>query len=49
MHKLQLNEPEELKNDAYENSKIIDVRTKGFHDKSIFQKTFEIGKKVSFL
>ena len=37
VHKLQLNEPEELRNDAYDNSRII---------KRIFRKTFEISKKM---
>ncbi|XP_024041924.1 uncharacterized protein LOC112099055 [Citrus clementina] len=46
VRKLQLNELEELRNDAYENSRIIKARTKAFHDKRIFQKTFEIGQKV---
>ena len=46
MRKLQINELEELKNDAYENSRIIKARTKFFHDKRIFRKTFEIGQKV---
>lgn len=46
VRKLQLNELEELRNDAYENSRIIKARTKAFHDKRIFRKTFEIGQKV---
>ena len=46
MRKLQLNELEELKNDAYENSRIIKERTKVFHDKRFFRKTFEICQKV---
>ena len=46
VRKLQINELEELKNDAYENSRIIKARTKFFHDKRIFRKTFEIGQKV---
>ena len=41
-----MNKLEELRNDAYENSRIIIVRTKFFHDKRIFQKTFEIGQKL---
>ena len=44
--KLQLNELEELRNDTYENSRIIKARTKFFHDKRIFRQTFEIGQKV---
>ena len=46
MRKLQINELEELRNDAYENSRIIKVRTNFFHDKRIFRKTFEINQKV---
>ena len=46
MRKLQLNELEELTNDAYKNSRIIKVRSKNFHNKRIFWKTFEIGKKI---
>ena len=46
VQKLQLNKLEELRNDAYENSRIIKVRTKIFHDKRIFRKTFEIGQRV---
>ena len=42
VHKLQLNELEELRNDGYENSRIIKGRTKVFLDKSIFRKTFDI-------
>ena len=36
VRKLQINELEELRNDAYENSRIIKARTKNFHDKRIF-------------
>ena len=46
VRKLQLNELEELRNNIYENSRIIKARSKTFHDKRIFQKTFEIGKKL---
>ena len=46
VRKLQLNELEELRNDANENSRIIKARTKVFHDRRIFQKTFEIGQNV---
>ena len=44
--KLQLNELEELRNDAYENEKIYKERTKVFHDKSILRKTFSPNQKV---
>ncbi|KAL5843399.1 hypothetical protein ACOSQ4_009357 [Xanthoceras sorbifolium] len=46
LRKLQLNELEELRNDAYENSRICKDRTKAFHDKSILRKTFDVGQKV---
>ena len=44
--KLQLNELEELRNEAYENAKIYKARTKAFHDKSINRKSFEPNQKV---
>ncbi|CAN6547386.1 unnamed protein product [Malus baccata var. baccata] len=44
MHrKLQLNELEELRNEAYENVRIYKEKTKAFHDKMIRGKTFSIG------
>ena len=46
VRKLQLNELEELRNEAYENSKIYKEKMKVFHDKHIVRKTFEIGQKV---
>ena len=46
LRKLQISELEELRNDAYENSKIQKARIKVFHDKSILRKTFDIGQKV---
>jgi len=44
--KLQLNELEELRNDAYESSRIYKARTKAFHDSHINRKSFEPGQKV---
>ena len=44
--KLQLVELEELRNDAYENSRVYKDRMKIFHDKNILRKTFSIGQKV---
>jgi len=44
--KLQINEFKEIKNDAYENSKIHKARIKEFHDKRILRKTFDVGQKV---
>ncbi|KAM1181617.1 hypothetical protein ACFXTH_000199 [Malus domestica] len=44
--KLQLNELEEIWNEAYENAQIYKEQTKAFHDKMIRGKTFSIGQKV---
>ncbi|CAN6566835.1 unnamed protein product [Malus baccata var. baccata] len=44
--KLQLNELEEIRNDAYENAQIYKDKTKKFHDVHILRKEFEPGQKV---
>ncbi|KAL0316602.1 UNVERIFIED_CONTAM: Transposon Ty3-I Gag-Pol polyprotein [Sesamum radiatum] len=44
--KLELQELEEIRNDAYENSKIYKEKTKAFHDRIIPRKEFNIGQKV---
>ncbi|KAL0366951.1 UNVERIFIED_CONTAM: hypothetical protein Sradi_3585200 [Sesamum radiatum] len=44
--KLQLQELEEIRNDAYENSKIYKEKAKAFHDRAISRKEFSIGQKV---
>ncbi|CAN6459282.1 unnamed protein product [Victoria cruziana] len=44
--KLELSELEEIRNDAYESSRIAKERMKAFHDKYIGKKTFEPGQKV---
>ncbi|KAM1569205.1 hypothetical protein COP2_035380 [Malus domestica] len=44
--KLQLNELEEIRNEAYENAHIYKEKMKAFHDKMIRSKTFSIGHKV---
>ncbi|KAM1000640.1 hypothetical protein ACFX2I_007252 [Malus domestica] len=44
--KLQLNELEEVRNEAYENSRIYKEKMKAFHDRMIRSKTFSIGQKV---
>nr|GMD95304.1 uncharacterized protein LOC109154677 [Ipomoea batatas] len=44
--KLQLFELEEIRNEAYENSRIYKDKTKAFHDKMILRKEFSIGQKV---
>ncbi|XP_074562156.1 uncharacterized protein LOC141818590 [Curcuma longa] len=43
--KLQLQELEEIRLEAYENSCIYKEKTKGFHDKHILPKEFQIGDK----
>ena len=43
LRKLQINKLEEIRNDAYENSKIYKARIKEFHDKRILRKTFDVG------
>jgi hypothetical protein len=47
--KLQLTKLEELRNDAYDSSKIYKEKTKAFHDRHIRPKTFESDQKVWFL
>ena len=44
--RLQLSELEELRNEAYESSRIYKEKTKAFHDKHILRKSFAIGDKV---
>ncbi|KAM1912232.1 hypothetical protein ACFX14_000317 [Malus domestica] len=44
--KLQLNELDEIRNDAYESSRIYKEKSKAFHDKMILRKRFVIGQKV---
>jgi hypothetical protein len=44
--RLQLTELEELRNDAYESSKIYKEKTKAFHDRHIRPKTIEPGQRV---
>ena len=43
---LQLNELEELRFHAYENSKLFKERTKRWHDAHILKKQFQIGDLV---
>jgi len=45
LRKLQINELEEIRNDAYEDSKIHKARIKEFHDKRILRKTFDVSQK----
>ncbi|XP_021746164.1 uncharacterized protein LOC110712048 [Chenopodium quinoa] len=44
--KLQLQELEEIRNDAFENTRIYKEKTKAFHEERITQKTFTVGQKV---
>ncbi|XP_050150512.1 uncharacterized protein LOC126625463 [Malus sylvestris] len=44
--KLQLNELEEIRNEAYENAHIYKEKTKVVHDKMIHSKIFFVGQKV---
>ena len=44
--KLQLQELEEICNDAYESARIYKEKTKVFHDKMISRKEFKVGQKV---
>ena len=44
--RLQLNELEELHNEAYESAKIYKARIKAYHDKFIARKTFKPNQMV---
>ncbi|CAN6687996.1 unnamed protein product [Malus baccata var. baccata] len=44
--KLQLNELDEIRHDAYENARIYKDKTKAYHDKMLRTKTFSKGQKV---
>ncbi|RDX91643.1 hypothetical protein CR513_26353, partial [Mucuna pruriens] len=44
--KLQLQELDELRLEAYENSRIYKQRVKKFHDQKILRKDFHVGQKV---
>jgi len=44
--KLQLSELEELRQEAYESSKLYKDKTKAFHDRHIVRKSFKVGQKV---
>ncbi|KAM2441478.1 hypothetical protein PS1_022673 [Malus domestica] len=46
--KLELNELYEIRNDAYESSKIYKNKTKAFHDNKILRREFYTGQKVLF-
>jgi hypothetical protein len=44
--KLQLNELEGLRHDAYENAKLYKERTKAYHDRHLIRKEFHVGQNV---
>ncbi|XP_057517976.1 uncharacterized protein LOC130798896 [Amaranthus tricolor] len=44
--KLQLQELEEIRNEAYQNASIYKAKTKAWHDQMISRNSFEIGQKV---
>ncbi|KAF5445347.1 hypothetical protein F2P56_034401 [Juglans regia] len=44
--KFQLQELEEIRNDAYESARIYKEKMNAFHDKMISRKEFKIGQKV---
>ncbi|XP_031131685.1 uncharacterized protein LOC116033071 [Ipomoea triloba] len=44
--KLQLQELEELRLDAYENSSLYKEKSKMFHGNMILRKSFEVGQKI---
>ena len=46
--KLDLQELEEIRNEAYENSRIYKEKTKAFHDKMILRKNFVVGQRFFF-
>ena len=43
---LQLNELEELRNEAYDNARIYKDKTKKWHDQNILRKEFRVGDQV---
>ncbi|KAM1457293.1 hypothetical protein ACFX2I_034481 [Malus domestica] len=44
--RLQLNELDEIRHEAYDNARIYKQKTKAFHDNMIHGKSFSIGQKV---
>ena len=43
---LQMNELEELRNEAYNNARIYKDKTKKWHDQKIMRKEFKVGEQV---
>ena len=46
VRKLQLQELEEIQNNAYENARIYKEKTKNLHNRMITRKEFNVGDKV---
>ena len=46
LRKLQLNELDEIRNEAFDRSRISKEQMKVFHEKNILRKTFELSQKV---
>ena len=46
LRQLQLNELEEIRNDAYENSKITKAKMNSVDEQHILHKSFKVGQKV---
>ena len=46
---LQMNELEELRNEAYDNSRTYKEKTKRWHDQKILRTEFKAGEQVSFI
>jgi hypothetical protein len=44
--KIQLHELEEMRNQAYESSKLYKEKVKSYHDKRIINRNFKLGQKV---
>ncbi|XP_058211706.1 uncharacterized protein LOC131323883 [Rhododendron vialii] len=44
--RLQLNELEQIRRDAYDNAAIYKAKVKAYHDKRIHRKDFDVGQKV---
>lgn len=44
--KLQIQELEEIRNDAYESSRIYKEKAKAYHDSKLIRKEFAVGQKV---
>ena len=42
----QMNEPEELRNETYDNARVYKDKTKKWHDQKILRKEFKVGEQV---